>query len=65
MTPGEVVAWLDKIKGMTDDPEAAHSEEKQLWAAVLAAISKGAPDPSQLAALALCSQDIDFPRWTS
>lgn len=51
------------IKRVAWDPEAAHTIEDKLWCDVLTAISEGAENPKELAAKALESLNIEFPRW--
>jgi hypothetical protein len=55
---------LEKIRSLTRDYEAAHSEEDQLYIDVLAAIASGkCEDPAGCAAAALKAQEIEFPRF--
>lgn len=56
-------AWVERIRAMAGDHEAAHSEEDRLRAAVLRAIADGSPDAVELARIALTTDDIDFARW--
>jgi hypothetical protein len=49
--------------GMGIDPEEAHGLEDALWSDVLRAIAEGAENPRELAAEALTTEDIAFPRW--
>ena len=63
MTPEQVRKGIEYIAEMAHDPELAHSEEDSLHASVLQAIADGADDPRELAALALTTEDLEFPRW--
>ena len=54
------------IRDIAGDPEAAHAAEDNLWGEVLAAIAHEDLDPDyarQLAAEAIRTADINFPRW--
>lgn len=52
------------IRLSAGDPEGAHSQEDDLWQAVLQAIANGEVDDPRLAAFeALETTKIDFPRW--
>ena len=55
--------WLSRIGAMAGNAEAAHGEEDDFRAAVLAAIAEGTPDAQELAAIALETDDISFERW--
>lgn len=63
VTPEMIAKWVEKIAGMTGDPEAAHSEEDVMKDCVLEAIAEGVSQPRECAAAALKSCDLDFPRW--
>jgi len=63
VTSDEVRARLDALRAIAGDDEAAHAEEDNLRADVLGAIQAGAPNPQQLAWLALKTSDIEFERW--
>jgi hypothetical protein len=63
MTIEEVRAEVRHIAAAAGDPEAAHSNEDALWANVLRAIAAGVDDAADLAAEALKTEDIRFPRW--
>jgi hypothetical protein len=54
---------VSQIAALSHDPEAAHSHEDRLFLDVLKAIANGERNPDELAAEALKSNDIDFPRW--
>ena len=56
-------AWVERIRAMVGDPEAAHGEEDQLRAAVPHAIADGSPDAVELAYMPTSTEHIDFPRW--
>lgn len=61
MTPNQV---RDRVHAINpDDPEAAHADEDAIRVDVLAAIAAGAPDPAGLAAAALETQRLNFPRY--
>lgn len=67
MTIQDVKERVEKIAAMRDDPEAAHSEEDALYAELLASAGLGTPETiehmQELAAEALRTKDMDFPRW--
>jgi hypothetical protein len=52
-----------RIREMAGDSEAAHAAEDDLWQDVLEAIRDGAENPGELAAIALRTADMEFPRW--
>lgn len=58
---------LKHIKALAGDPEAAHSEEDDLWFEVLKEIAEGyleeLGEARQLAQEAIKSRDIEFARW--
>lgn len=56
---------LSMIKAHSNDPEAAHSLEDDLFVSTLLAIAKGSDNPKELAKAALKSTKIKFPRWYS
>ncbi len=63
MTVEEVKSWVEKIKAISRDYEAAHSEEDSLYLAVLTAIRDGeCEDPQALASEALEAAALDFER---
>ncbi len=59
----EANEWLEKIRAMAGDDEAAHSEEDAFREAVLVQIANGAVNGQQLAAIALKTGEIEFARW--
>jgi len=64
MTTKEVSARVQAIGEMTGDPERAHEEEDKLYKDVLNYLSVYAEhDLAMIAAEALKTQRIDFPRW--
>lgn len=63
MTKEDVIAKVAEIKSFPHDPESAHSYEDDLWYQVLQHIAEGATNAQELAAEAIKSYDIDFPRW--
>jgi hypothetical protein len=63
VTPEEVFRRVDEIRAAADDPEKAHGLEKVLWGEVLASIALGNPNAREVAAAAMHSEDIEFPRW--
>ena len=54
---------IDAIDDLSDDWEAAHREEDQLYRDVLQAIANGAPDPTHLARTALETSSLFFDRY--
>jgi regulator of protease activity HflC (stomatin/prohibitin superfamily) len=65
MMPREVTERVEEIRELAGDYEAAHSREDQLHQDVLRAIATGRYDAkfaAQLAAEALKTTEIDFPR---
>jgi hypothetical protein len=63
MTRDEIGRRVDSIAAQTDDDEAAHVAEDNLFEDVLRAIAGGADDAPGLAAEALKSCDLEFSRW--
>lgn len=64
MTLDDALKWVEKIRELAGDDEAAHSEEDHLRAAVLAAIAAGTAEyPGSFAAIALSTSEIKFSRW--
>lgn len=60
----DVIRRIESIKSKsTYDPEVAHGKEDDLYLDVLVAIAEGAPNAKELAAEAIKTQGIDFPRW--
>lgn len=58
-----IKAEVEQIKANAHDPEVAHRMEKDLHFEVLTAISDGAENARELAAEALKTDLLDFPRW--
>lgn len=58
----QVAERLEEIRNMTDDPERAHSAERDLWRTVLEKAADG-HDVAAAAREALKSEHVDFPRW--
>jgi hypothetical protein len=63
MTPADVRERVKAIAALAGDPETAHLQEDRLWHEVLERIALGAEEPSRLAAEALETAMIEFPRW--
>lgn len=63
MTLDEARAWVEKIRGLADDDEAAHAEEDELHQAVLDHVARGGENAQGLAAIALSTRAIAFARW--
>lgn len=66
MTAEEVKDYVEKIRGMKDDPEMAHFYEDYLRQRVLQFIAADENTPkaiAELVTLSLSTSDIDFPRW--
>ena len=59
LTTEEVTGWVNRIREIADDDEAAHSEEDDLRHAVLETLAPTSP----LAAIALTTSEITFARW--
>jgi hypothetical protein len=62
MTPDQARDAIGHIRANAGDFEVAHAMQDDLYADVLNAIAHGAPNPAQLAAIALEAASIDFPR---
>lgn len=62
-TANDAHAWVDLIRDIAGDPEAAHSSEDGLHVAILEAIAAGAENPVELARIALLTVNMDFSRW--
>lgn len=60
----DVRARVAKIVASKGDYDIAHGMEDDLFLDVLKAIAAGAKEPKALAAEAIKSADIDFPRET-
>lgn len=58
----QVAERLAEIRDMTDDPERAHSAERDLWRTVLE-MAADSHDVAGAAKEALKTEDVDFPRW--
>lgn len=66
LTPENVAAFVEVLRGMAGDDEIAHSEEDKMRHIVLKAIAEGrCDDPQGCAEEALKSSDIEFARYTS
>jgi hypothetical protein len=63
VTEETILAAVAGIEASKGDPESAHAQEDELYRAVLQAIADGHESPALLAAAALDSQKVDFPRW--
>ncbi len=63
VTPEEVRRRADAVAYLHDDPESAHQTEDALHVDVLYAIAGGAPNAAELAAAALRTRSLTFPRW--
>ena len=57
-----VAEQVKYIRSISDDPEVAHAEEKELWRSVLIEAAAGR-DAKAAAIEALKTEDIEFPRW--
>jgi|WetSurMetagenome_2_1015567.scaffolds.fasta_scaffold04248_1 hypothetical protein len=62
-TVDQAVADIRAMADSDDHSIFAHEEEDKLHSATLSAISSGAADPALLAAAALQTAVIDFPRY--
>lgn len=63
MTPADVRLRVEAIAAAHGDYEMAHGDEDRLHQDVLRAIAAGAPDAAELAAEALRTLELDFPRY--
>lgn len=64
MNVTDVERVVAAIRTERRDPEAAHGGEDALYEAVLRAIASGeTDDPAAIAAAALKSLTVEFPRW--
>jgi len=63
VTPADVRLRVAAIEAAHDDYEMAHSDEDSLHHDVLRAIAAGAPNAAELAAEALRTLELDFPRY--
>lgn len=65
MRTADIYRRLAEIRDAALDPDAAHRLEDLLLVDVLRAIAAGEKEPEALAAVALLSLNIRFPRYTS
>lgn len=63
MRVSSVRTALVMIQFSSDDPEMAHSMERNVWENVLRAIAHDPSNAQELATEALKTLDIDFERW--
>lgn len=64
MTPAQVDTWVNDIRILASDAEAAHKSEDDLYLALLTAIAEGrCKDPAECARVAIQSKNIAFHRW--
>jgi hypothetical protein len=63
ITVAGVEKRVAKIAKHQNDSEEAHSLEDRLYEDVLEAIAKGHPLARELAAAALGTKELHFPRW--
>ena len=63
MTVDQVLAEVAKVRELAGDYEGAHGREDLLRTRVLEAIAGGAPNAAELAAAALKTGEISFPRY--
>lgn len=64
MSEVEIIeARVAAIARLVNDPEAAHGEEDSIWFDVLTNIASGMSNARELAAAAVRTRDIKFPRW--
>lgn len=63
MTIEQVKERVKHIESISNDDEAAHSNEDALWRDVLSAVAKGHPDSVKLAKEALKTEKISYARW--
>jgi hypothetical protein len=63
MRPRTVKTRVAAVRLVAHDAEAAHVREDDLYEEVLEAIAKGNPDGPEMAAIALRTKDIEFPRY--
>lgn len=61
MTWQEVRERVEAIRAQADDPEVAHVMEDRLWFEVLSVMAQW--DGCEIAAEALKTREIEFPRW--
>jgi hypothetical protein len=65
VTRDDIIARVERIEHSLHEPETAHYLEDELYRAVLVAIAGGAPNPADLAMLALYTLLFDFRRSCS
>lgn len=68
MTPHEVlqrVATIRSLAGSGADYEGLHGMEDDLYRDVLRAVADGVREPRAVAAAALLTTDIEFPRYAA
>jgi hypothetical protein len=64
MTVDFIQEYLQYLKRISHDDEAAHGDEDTLWEQVMYSIAQGrCVDPKECCALAIRSQEIEFSRW--
>jgi hypothetical protein len=64
MTLEEIKERLQYIESISDDDEAAHGREDDLYEEFIRYVADNAPEPlSELAREVLKSKDITFERW--
>lgn len=64
MTLEDVARWVEGVRRMARDNEAAHGREDDCWKKTLRFIASGdCPDPVAFAAAALRTLEIDYVRW--
>jgi|GEM_PF-4461900 len=65
MTADEILADIERLRERAADAELARSMEMSLYRSVLAHIMMDASGASDMARLALKSENIAFDRWPS
>jgi hypothetical protein len=65
MTLEEIKARIEKIKAISDDPEAAHSAEDDLYRDFIDHVAKRKDKIGEMAYYVLKSKQLDFPRYTA
>ena len=64
MTIADTKALFQDIAAATSDPETAHERESRLRSMVLRSIATSqAESPHEMAAIALSTDTLVFPRW--
>jgi hypothetical protein len=62
----QIERWVEEIREIAHDCEAAHTLEDDLYEAFIEYVaSNGAKDLKKKAKLILTTKQIDFPRYTS